>query len=326
MSKSKLYPLKFIPIYKEKIWGGTKVQEYKGVTLDTSMVGESWEISSMEEDVSVVSEGNLKGKNINDLIQVYGSELLGDSVFKKYGSSFPLLVKVIYAGDDLSIQVHPDDSFAQTKHQSKGKTEMWYILETEPGAFICKGWNKDISPDKLKEILKTDSLISYLNKYEVNPGDAFYLPAGKVHTIGRGCLLLEIQEASDITYRLYDYNRKDSKGNLRDLHIDDAIEVLDYSAEAFAPSHIDSKNKLPILSEYFRIEVLHFQGMTLLPVKGRDSFTILFCISGKISIKTDAGNTDLHQGETLLIPASIEECILTPDGRASIIECFVPCY
>lgn len=325
MDKVELYPLKFAPIYKSKIWGGTQIHEYKGLQSSAKDIGESWEISPMDGDVSVVSKGALQGKNLESLIKEYGEELLGKEVMRRYGSTFPLLVKLIYANDDLSIQVHPDDQYALDKHDCRGKTEMWYMLKTSPDACIYKGWSRAfLSKEALREAIKTKKLMSYLAKYEVRCGDAFYLPAGKVHTIGKGCLLLEIQEASDITYRLYDFGRKDAHGKQRELHLEEALKVLDYDVEKQENRQPDT---LPITSEYFKVSLNTVVESKELILTDRDSFTILFCVEGNAVITTDKGSSSLRQGETLLLPANIRQCTISPTivGEGlSIIDCFVP--
>lgn len=324
MDKVELYPLKFVPIYKNKIWGGTQIHEYKGLPSLACDVGESWEISPMPGDRSVVSEGALQGKDLEELVKIYGKALLGERVVEKYGMEFPLLVKLIYANEDLSIQVHPDDHYALHNHHCKGKTEMWYMLQTAPNACIYKGWNRQIDTEKeLKDAIHTGKLMSFLTKYKVKAGDAFYLPAGTVHTIGKGSLLLEIQEASDITYRLYDFGRKDAEGNQRELHIEDALKVLDYGIE----TPTDNLNTLPISSEYFEVRLNTFDKEAKLNIESRDSFTILFCIEGLATVTTEKGNTPLRRGETLLLPASCRHCVVSADNDtigASFIECFIP--
>lgn len=325
MDKVELYPLKFAPIYKNKIWGGTQIHEYKGLPSLASDIGESWEISPMEGDMSVVSEGALQGTDLETLVKGYGAELLGEEVIKKYGTTFPLLVKLIYANDDLSIQVHPDDQYASKKHHCKGKTEMWYMLKTAPGACIYKGWSKVISSEEaLREAIKAEDLMTYLSKYEVRHGDAFYLPAGKVHTIGKGCLLLEIQEASDITYRLYDFGRKDAQDLQRELHIEEALKVLDYGVESEESRQPDA---LPISSEYFEVSLNTINRSKALNLAERNSFSILFCVEGNAIITTDKGTSSLKQGETLLLSANIRQCTIGPatiEENISIIDCFIP--
>lgn len=325
MDKVELYPLKFAPIYKSKIWGGTQIHEYKGLSSSADDIGESWEISPMDGDVSVVSEGALQGIDLETLVKEYGSELLGEEVLKRYGTTFPLLVKLIYANDDLSIQVHPNDEYASKRHHCKGKTEMWYMLRTAPEACIYKGWSKVISSEEaLREAIKTEDLMSYLSKYEVRRGDAFYLPAGKVHTIGKGCLLLEIQEASDITYRLYDFGRKDAQGRQRDLHVEEALKVLDYNVDSQENRQPDT---LPISSEYFEVSLNTINECKELNLTERSSFTILFCVEGNAIISTDKGSSSLKQGETLLLPANIRQCSIGPTTigeNVSVIDCFVP--
>lgn len=331
MSKKDLYPLKFETIYQRKIWGGTHIHLYKGLSSPYGDIGESWEISPMEGNTSVIANGALRGKDLNTVVAEYGPRLLGEHIIKAFGGEFPLLIKMIDANDDLSVQVHPGDEYAAEHHGSRGKTEMWYLLDTTPDATIYAGWKKCIAPERLKEVVKTDEVMEYLDRHTAKPGDVFYLPAGKVHTIGSGCLILEIQQASDITYRLYDFNRRDSEGKLRDLHIEDAVQVLDYnvnthSTEAYDTQATDSLTTMASC-KYFHTSHLNLTRPFELPVSERDSFTVLFCADGEIVIETDKGNETLSKGETLLLPAEVKECTIAPKGEvgsARIIECFVP--
>lgn len=326
MDQVELYPLKFTPIYKQKIWGGTQIHEYKQEPSRMTDIGESWEVSPMPEDASVVSEGSLMGYDLPTLATRYGDQLLGANVVRRYGTTFPLLIKLIHANDDLSIQVHPDDDYAHHKHGCKGKTEMWYMLHTSPKACIYKGWSSPpSSSEKLQEIISSGQLMAHLKRYDVQAGDAFYLPAGTVHTIGKGCLLLEVQEASDITYRLYDFGRKDAQGRTRELHIEDALQVLDYGE--YTTQVATESNTLPISSEYFSVSTLSIQGETSVSLEGRGSFSIIFCVSGSAAqVHTAQGSTTIRQGQTILFPASISSYTIIPEGEETLtlIDCHVP--
>ena len=228
-----LYPLKFDTIFKEKIWGGTKMKDVLGKDFSPlKNCGETWEISGVLGNLSKVSEGPLKGSTLPELIDEFGSELVGKKVLEKYGNEFPLLVKFIDAAQDLSIQVHPDDKLAKTRHNSLGKTEMWYIFQADEGAKLISGFSKDTNKEEYVEFLENGKLTELLNEEEVNSGDCFFLPAGRVHTIGKGLLLAEIQQSSDVTYRIYDFDRTDDEGNKRDLHTDQALDGLDYKSYA----------------------------------------------------------------------------------------------
>lgn len=324
-NRTPLYPLQFKEAYKQTIWGGDKIYQYKGTPAPATNIGETWEISPMEGDSSVVLEGALKGKTLIELTEIYGAELLGQQVFDRFGGKFPLLVKLIDAQQDLSVQVHPNDSYAFQHHQgSWGKTEMWYILEHTPEARIHAGWRKQTSPEELPALVETDEVMNYLDNHKPKVGDLFFLPAGKVHTIGAGNLLLEIQQASKITYRLFDFNRTDAEGNRRELHVSDAMQVIDYSLnEHGAEPYNRSLTNQPILlahCPYFHTSLLQLNKPYSCQLKERDSFTILFVEEGEVMVN----NTHrLSKGQFLLLPATIEELHLNTK-EAKVIECYVP--
>ena len=326
-----LYPLKFDLIYMSKIWGGDRIFPFKGIPSPTADIGESWEISPMAGYESVVSNGALKGENLVELTKLFGSRLLGKQVCEHFGGEFPLLIKMIDANADLSVQVHPNDEYALRHHNSRGKTEMWYLLDATSDAKIFAGWKKRTNPDQLKEIVKTDEVMEYLDVHYPKRGDVFYLPAGKVHTIGAGCLILEIQEASDITYRMYDFNRTDAKGHKRELHIDRSAEVVDYEINTKSTEHYDrdvvDNLETVVDSPYFRVSVLSLTHDFELPVRDRDSFTVLFVEEGEVILAGDGfDSVSAAKGETLLVPAEINQCTIKIKGeKAKLIDCFIPC-
>lgn len=329
-SKTNLYPLKFDLIYMSKIWGGDRIFPYKGMVTPSGDIGETWEISPMEGHESTVSNGALRGRNLVELTREYGSALLGQQVYDRFGGEFPLLIKMIDANDDLSVQVHPNDEYAQKNHQSRGKTEMWYLLDCTPEAKIFAGWKKQTNPEQLKEIVKTDEVMEYLDLHRPRKGDVFFLPAGKVHTIGAGCLILEIQEASDITYRMFDFNRTDEQGNKRELHIDRSAEVVSYevntkSTEVYDRAAHDHLETL-VDSPYFRTSMLALTEDFDLPIADRDSFTVLFIEDGEVGLEGDGFDTlTAVKGETILIPAQLHRCHLRLHGTsAKLIDCFIP--
>lgn len=320
-----LYPLRFQEAYKQTIWGGNRIYQYKGTTAPAEGIGETWEISPMEGDASVVSEGALKGKSLIEVTEAYGSQLLGQQVFDRFGGKFPLLVKLIDSNQDLSVQVHPNDSYAEVRHDgSWGKTEMWYILEHTKEAQIRAGWRKQTNPTDLPELVKTDEVMQYLDSHTAHVGDVFYLPAGKVHTIGAGNLLLEIQQASKITYRLFDFNRKDAQGNTRELHIEDAAKVIDYSINDHGAEPYDrTVENHPILlaeSPYFRTSLLQLTDDYHCDLSERDSFTILFVEEDVVVVN---GEVHLEKGQFLLLPACIHQLHLATTG-AKVVESYVP--
>lgn len=326
----KLYPLKFDLVYMSKIWGGDRIFPYKGKKTPSNDIGETWEVSPMEGHESVISNGAFKGQNLVDLTQNLGVELLGQQVSDRFGGEFPLLIKMIDANDDLSVQVHPNDEYARVNHNSRGKTEMWYLLDCTPDAKIYAGWKKQTNPDQLKEIVKTNEVMEYLDLHHPQKGDVFFLPAGKVHTIGAGCLILEIQEASDITYRMFDFNRTDDHGNKRELHIDRSAEVVNYEVNTKSTEPYDHNvlNRLETMvdSSYFRTSMLRMTEGFSLPVAERDSFTILFIEDGEVTIEGE-GFDDVvaAKGESILIPAGINECHLKLNGTsAKLVDCFIP--
>lgn len=321
-----LYPLKFIPVLKEKIWGGDKLARVYRKTEDKNRkFGESWEISSVMGDVSVVSNGFLKGNDLNELIEVYMGDLLGESLFERYGAEFPLLIKFIDASQLLSLQVHPDDQLAFLRHNSNGKTEMWYILEAEEGATLVNGFNSDISQNEFLELLAGGKIESKLNYVEVKKDDCIFMPAGRVHCLNGGILLVEIQQTSDLTYRIFDWNRIDNNGQARDLHIELALDAIDYkrtSENVIRPDGLKPVTEL-ISCEYFTTNLIHLDSEAERDYNLIDSFVIFICIEGEFLIKDLNGETHVDKGETVLIPAAIKNLILTPKGKSIILEVFI---
>lgn len=246
MHKTPLYPLKFEPILKDKIWGGEKLKKVLDKPTDSKECGESWELSGVAGDVSIVSEGELKGKSLTELIGTYTGDLLGKKVYSRFGNNFPLLIKFIDANQDLSIQVHPNDAMAKERHNSFGKTEMWYVVDAEPGATLISGFNKPTSKEEYLEYFNSGKLTDLLNKENVENDDVFYLPAGRVHTIGKGLLIAEIQQTSDITYRIYDFDRTDAQGNKRELHVEQALGAIDFGFYKEYKTAYDKAHQKPI--------------------------------------------------------------------------------
>lgn len=313
---SGLYPLKFFPIYHEKIWGGNKMKSLLGKDFSQlSNCGESWELSSVEDNISVVSNGFLAGNNLNELIEIYMGDLTGDKVYEKFGNEFPLLFKFIDANDDLSVQVHPDDEMSKERHNAWGKTEMWYVIDAEKDALINSGFNRELTKNEYLEYLESNRLSEILHYDKANAGDVFFIPAGRVHAIGKGVVLAEIQETSDVTYRIFDYNRRDANGNLRELHNDLALDAIDftwkenyktqYSAEMNKPAELVS-------CDYFTTNLVQFSETLTKDFNLIDSFVAYMNIDGRYSIKYEGGEVIVEKGETVLIPASLESFILEP--------------
>lgn len=303
----KLYPLTFQPILKERIWGGTKLKEILGKPGIGDTIGESWELSAVEGDISVVANGPLKGKTLRELVDRHGAQLLGKSVLNRFGHDFPILVKFIDAKLDLSIQLHPNDELARKRHGSFGKTEMWYILDADPEAELIVGFNRDVSREAFRRSLEEDSLQELLNYEPVKEGDTFFINTGKIHAIGAGILLAEIQQTSDITYRVFDFNRLDQHGNKRELHTELAMDAMDYSCKNdFRVSYSREADKIQSMvhSRYFNTDYLELTHDYELDTGGLDSFTILVCVAGLAVVSNEAGSVQVARGETVLLPAS----------------------
>lgn len=316
IDKSRLGILRFAPYNKSVIWGGKRIASFKGVPATDNSIGESWEISGLEGFESKVLEGPLSGMDINTLLSNYGKEILGTRLYSIYGNKFPLLIKFIDANKDLSIQVHPDNQLAMQRHKCWGKTELWYTLDSMPGSYIYSGLQEDITPEELKEHIAKNTFNDVLAKFYPQRGDLFFLPAGRIHSIGAGNLILEIQQTSDITYRVYDYNRIDADGKKRELHIDLALDAIDYRVHEDYMRHID-----PLINREIVLKECPFFTSTLVVVDSRfrfqisryDSFRIVIITRGKGAITDNYGNeTSISQGDTLLLPASTEWAEITP--------------
>ncbi|WP_026451717.1 type I phosphomannose isomerase catalytic subunit [Aequorivita capsosiphonis] len=321
---SPLYPIKFDPILKEKVWGGDKLNKLFDKKAD-GKIGESWEISGVRENISEILNGPLKGKTLNWLLENYKEKLVGERVYQEFGDTFPLLFKFIDAQEDLSVQVHPDDVLAKARHDSFGKTEMWYILDVEENGRLIVGLHENIGREEYLEALSKKQITNVLNSQSVKKGDAFVLYPGTVHAIGAGVLLAEIQQTSDITYRIYDWDRPDINGEMRELHNDLAIDAidfsplkskLDYSEEVNTPSPVGgtvffSVNKLDLSKNYVR------------DLEEVDSFTVYMCLEGTALIETEDFSESISKGETILIPAQLPE-IKFITNSASFLEVFVP--
>lgn len=325
---NKLYPLTFDPIIKEKIWGGKKLKNVLNKKDAGNNTGECWEISTVKDNISVVSEGFLAGNNLQELIEVYMGDLVGDRVYEKFGLEFPLLIKFIDADDDLSIQVHPDDQTARERHNSFGKTEMWYVLESDPGAKLISGFNRELSKEEYIDALDSGKLKEILNYENAEKGDVFFMPAGRVHAIGSGILLTEIQQTSDVTYRIYDWDRKDTEGKSRTLHTDLALDVIDFESHSeYRTNYEKILNKTVNIGEcqYFSTNLIHFDKAVEKDFNFIDSFIIYICTSGKVNILTSEDqNTSIQKGESILIPAEIKNLILIPEGKSKVLEVYVP--
>jgi mannose-6-phosphate isomerase len=323
-----LYPLKFTPIFKDKIWGGNKIKSILNKDFgNLPNCGESWELSGVEGNVSVVSNGYLAGNTLEELLEVYMGDLAGDGVYENFGNGFPILIKFIDANDDLSIQVHPNDEMAAERHHSYGKTEMWYVMQADRGSKLQLGFNQPVDQEKYLEKLEKAELTDILNFEEVTAGDVFFIPAGRVHAIGKGILLAEIQQTSDITYRIYDYGRRDDRGNLRELHTDLALDAIDF---ARLPEYKTNYQSIPNESvelascPYFTTNVLDVTRVVEKDYNELDSFVIYICMDGELELETESGSESIQKGETILLPASIESVILRPTtASAKLLEVYI---
>ncbi len=315
----KLYPLKFQPILKERLWGGTKLKDVLGKPIESDITGESWELSAVEGDISIISNGTLSGTSLQELINRRPEELLGKSVFKRFGKAFPILIKFIDAKQDLSIQLHPNDALAKERHNSFGKTEMWYVLDADKGADLIVGFNKDVTKEEYSNCLNNDTLLDVLNYESVEEGDTFFINTGKIHAIGAGVLLAEIQQTSDVTYRVFDFNRRDKNGNLRELHTELALDAMDYDKkDDFKVEYDGQINTVNAMVDcpYFKTNFIHLTKNIDLDVSERDSFTIYMCVGGTAEIRTENGFTLIQKGETTLVPANSKRIdIITSEAK-----------
>lgn len=316
----------FEPVFKSVLWGGKRIAEFKGLPSQGDHIGESWELSPMEGHESVVSQGTFKGATLPSLIANHGNEIMGERLMKKYDGKFPLLIKLIDSSDDLSVQVHPDDELAAKRHNSLGKTEMWYSIAPAEGAYLYAGFSKHIDAAEFRRQVAENEIIPSLHKYFTHPGDIFFLPAGRVHSIGRGNFVLEIQEASDITYRIYDYDRRDAQGNPRQLHVEESVDAIDFDDTADLPA----ENELGVVGElrplaessYFKTEIARVDGTMTIDLAARNSFTILVATAGELTVKNADGEISLRQGETALVAASTPS--ITIEGKGTFVSTFIP--
>ena len=328
IEKLYLYPLKFDTIFKEKIWGGTKIRDVLGKDFSPlTNCGETWEISGVHGNLSEVSNGVLKGNTLPELIDTFREDLVGKKVYQQYGNEFPLLIKFIDAAQDLSIQVHPNDQLAKARHNSLGKTEMWYVLQAEEGARLITGFNQEMNREKYLEHFRNGTLMDILNTEEVVQGDTFYIPAGRVHTIGSGLLLAEIQQSSDITYRIYDFDRKDASGKGRELHTEASLDAIDYSFYHKYKSKVKKTiNEVVSLvkSEYFETNLLEFTTGIIREHYRKDSFVIYTCVGGEGEIVAQEFSTPIRLGEAVLVPRKFPEVHIRTKVGFKMLETYVP--
>jgi len=323
-----LYPLKFTAIPKEKIWGGNRLNTILNKKFDSNIkTGESWEISGLEGDLSVVKNGFLEGNDLEELIEVYMGELVGDKVYDQFGVEFPLLIKFLDASENLSVQVHPDNEFALEKHKAYGKTEMWYIIEAEKNAELMLGFNQAMNKNLFLDAIQNGNLPQLINREKAESDACFFIPPGRIHAIGKGVLLAEIQQTSDITYRIYDWDKRDAEGNARELHLDLAKDVLDYNFEKKHRTDFESKineSSELVKCPFFTTNVLEFNKPIENDYFNLDSFVIYICLEGDCNIQIeDEESVSLTKGETVLIPASLKNLTLVPKQDTKLLEVFI---
>lgn len=320
-----MQPIKFNPLLVQTLWGGEKIIPFKHLNSDLTQVGESWEISGVKGNETVVSEGEFKSKKLNELVDELKGKLVGEANYKRFGNDFPLLIKFIDARQELSIQVHPTDELAQKRGKLRGKTEMWYIMDSDENAKLRAGMKEKITPEQYKQMVENDTITEAIAEYKVKEGDCFFLPAGRIHSIGTGCFLAEIQQTSDVTYRIYDFKRKDKDGNYRELHTEEAAECIDYNVEpSYRTEYTPVKNEGVALVEcpYFTTAVYDLNEPMTLDYSELDSFVILIGLKGSGEITDNEGNTTtLCEGETILIPATTSEVKVT--GNIKFLETYV---
>jgi mannose-6-phosphate isomerase len=324
---NKLYPLKFRPILKEKVWGGTRLQSLFGKAKVTSgHCGESWEMSTLEGDVSLVSNGFLEGNELQELVEVYMGDLVGESVFKTFGTELPLLVKLIDSTESLSVQVHPGDNHSGSRQKGSGKSELWYILAAEPGAQIYVGFNREMDSGGFLRCIEDKTILQVLNVEPVFPGDVFYIPAGLIHAIGGGVTLCEIQQSADTTYRVYDWDRPGMDGKPRELHIAQALEAMDFQLR----KPYKTEYRIPVngsvtlhASPPFTANLLCFDKKIESDYYYLDSFVVYVCLEGSFMLQYPGGKERISKGETLLLPAEIKTVELLPAEACRVLESYI---
>ncbi|UMY65629.1 MULTISPECIES: type I phosphomannose isomerase catalytic subunit [unclassified Flavobacterium] len=318
-----LYPLTFAPILKERIWGGEKLRTYLHKPIESAITGESWELSAVKGDVSVVADGPLAGQPLDALIAERPDDLLGTKVHARFGAEFPLLFKYLDAREDLSIQVHPNDELAKARHNSFGKTEMWYVMQADPGARIIVGFKEKSSPEAYLNSLKHNSILDLLDTRTAHKGDVFFLNTGTVHAIGAGLVIAEIQQTSDITYRIYDFDRTDAHGNRRELHVEQALDAINYDKTEALRTYDTKPNVANTMVDcpYFQTNFLPLDGQLDVSKSG-DSFTVYMCTEGAFSITVDGNEYPYTMGNTVLLPAALTDFRLS--GTATLLEISVP--
>ena len=321
------YPIKFKPILKETIWGGEKLMTVLNKQSDEKNIGESWEISSVDRNISIVANGKLKGESLENLLIIYRDALVGKKVFNEFSYKFPLLIKYIDAKEALSIQLHPNDKLAKERHNSFGKTEMWYVMQADEGGDLIVGFIEDSNKEGYLEHLKNKSLLEILNVDKVQKGYVYFIPTGRVHAIGAGVMLAEIQQTSDVTYRIYDWDRKDTRGNYRKLHTELALDAIDYKAqEEYSTVYNKTLNKQSNIvdCQYFTTNIIPIKGEIKIDHSNKDSFVIYMCVKGEVAFHYGEDEIEtLSNGETVLIPAILNEFSISSTNDSELLEIYI---
>jgi mannose-6-phosphate isomerase len=329
--ENQLYPLKFSPVLKDKIWGGSKIKQVLGIDFSPlPNCGEAWVVSGVEENQTVINNGFLAGNELNELVEIYMGDLVGDAVFQRHGNEFPILVKFIDAAEYLSIQVHPDDELAAKRGIGNGKSEMWYILDADKDAELISGFSRKVDKETYLKHLENKTLKEILNVEKVHKGEVFYMPAGRVHGIGPGIFLAEIQQTSDTTYRIYDWDRVDDKGNSRELHTEEALEAIDFNVyddykSAYEKKHNGTANL--VTSPYFVTNLIELDQTLAKDYRELDSFVVLLCVEGMVTLVHEGSNepqVKLKMGESVLIPAALDRIDIVPEMPSKLLEVYLP--
>jgi mannose-6-phosphate isomerase len=322
-----LYPLKFKPQAKATVWGGNKLNALFNKPFPaTEKIGESWELSAVQRNLSVVTNGFLKGNTIEELTEVYLGELVGEKNYERFGIEFPVLVKLIDAAETLSVQVHPDDEAARIRHNAYGKTEMWHVLQADNGAGLYVGFNRNLTAAEFYDRVQNNTLLETLNFVNVQPGDTFFITPGTIHAIGKGIVLAEIQQTSDITYRIYDWGREHNPATARAMHVDQAIDIIDYAKKTEAKINYARLPDEPVQlvdSPYFVTNLVEITRPMERNLLDKDSFVIYVCIGGGATIQYNRHSETMTKGETLLIPAAIADFTLLPSPEATLLETYI---
>ncbi|MDR2803500.1 MAG: class I mannose-6-phosphate isomerase [Treponema sp.] len=326
-SAAEVYPLEFIPIPCPRIWGGSKLRNEWNKDFSKDKIGESWELSCVPGAVSLIKSGEFAGKPVTEALEKYGAAILGDKVYAKYGAELPLLFKLIDASENLSVQVHPDDVVAKKRHNCFGKTEMWFVAQAEKNSMLYSGFAQPVRKEYYMELIKSGKILEMLASHTVKTGDSFFIPAGRVHGIGAGIVIAEIQQSSDVTYRIFDYHRKDSDGNERELHIAESVDVVDFNVKpSYKTEYTPHKNEAVSIAccEHFTVNYIPLTASIKRDLGGRGSFVVYMCLTGAASLDCGGKTAALKKGSTVLVPAALAGCIeLHAAAECVMLETFV---